>query len=363
MFALFFFVMADITEMHQTAMQDVWIPKSMSDKNVPPRISSFAAAHEPALLYAELLRKYTLGELMASAVSSVGPQWYENKEKAISGYFCQHDNFISFVVGSKNLIDNQTEFQRILDSFKAKHQKTDWDLRAPVITEAQKYALQTVFDKNKSEKNLLKLVCEEAERQNLGIAPYTTKCSILYDGILEAVPQVYRYHPLMDSRKQDIFRRSFTTSSGVFIDCEFETILGEDPPILYRPHAYLGSKITAQEYASTGSRKIWQVSADIWFANGPVLHILDQSAHIHNKAPDAVASPDNMQIGTFSDLLKKGPFISQMTTPYNVTTLHILFDTMAHLPDTTEKLLAYFSQLPLDQQKFIIKQLFPFLRV
>ena len=84
----------------------------------------------------------------------------------------------------------------------------------------------------------------------------------------------------------------------------------------------------------------------------------------HNKESDSdVASSDNLIIDKFKDLLKKGPFISHMTSPYSVTTLHILLDDLAKAPETTEDLLTYLSLLPLDQQKFIIKQLFPFLTV
>lgn len=365
MFSLFAFLMADIAAMHRTA-QDIWIPKSMRDSSQPPKIAGFAAVHDPALLYAEILRKYASNPSLIGLTSNTSlQQWYTGKET--SGYFCRHDNFISFVVGEKNLINDQKKLQGILDSFKAKYQSIkNWDVPAVMpglvfLKEEQKIEMQTVADENKENKNLLKFLCKVG-----GVQSYSTTCPILYRGKYNAAPYVHPYTNF------DVISSVFELKgmSSTFINFEFvlsldkgsNIIQNANPAILYRPHAYLGATITPADYMQSSADKKWKVEAEVSFLGGHVIKI-EGEAHIHDQAPNAVASPNNMAIGNLLDLSTGEPFVSRMKIPYNVTTLHILVNGDQKIPNTAEQLLNYLSQLPLDQQKFIIKQLFPFLQL
>lgn len=195
-----------------------------------------------------------------------------------------------------------------------------------------------------------------------GLSSSIQNVLLLYNGQLVAAPHVHQYDPLMEVDCRQIFKHTF---SGIFIDVEFETALVGEPVILYRPHAYLGFKgqITPESYQASKSWVEWNVvKADVLFDDSTQKQ-LEGNVIIHGLKPHAVASPDNLKIGKFSDLLKKGPFISHMTIPYDVKTLHILVADINDIPKDGRALLTYLSQLPLEQQKFIIKQLFPFLTV
>lgn len=347
--------MADITAMHETEISGTWIPEKMTDNSTPPKIASFANSHDPALLYAELLRKYTSNPSLLGLTLNPNSQWYATE--ITSGYFCQHDGFVSFVPGEKELINNRKKLTETLASFKDKYQRTDWKLPSvsSTITPAQKRALQDVINANKTSKNLLTSVLIENKKQGHAVEIYNTYCPILYHGIFQAAPHVHPYH-LNEDGTSRIFK-----AGDAFINC---LNYKNDSVLLYRPHAYLGSmaQLTADSYTSHPWVE-WKVWANILYTdNKHDQSLKNYNAIIHEAAP-ALASPDNMQIGTFSELITKGPFVSHMTEPYDVKTLHILVDDPDKIPDTTEKLLTYLSNLPIVQQKFIIKQLFPFLTV
>ncbi len=364
-FLSYVFVIADIAIMRLVNPPDTWAPIAMTDTTPLPKIAGFSSMHDPARLYAELLRQYISTPSRLGLTSNLpAQQWFSRSEA--SGYFCRHDGFLSFVPGLQDLANNQQGLQKILDSFKSKYLKIDWT--STPVTEQQKTKLQAVVTAHKNSKKLLESVLQTAEEFGNNIKPYDTKCPILYDGIFTAAPHVHRYEPLLQANTRRTFKH---TSSGIFIEVAFELVL--DSRMLYRPHAYLvfTQGITPEIYKQKNSWIQWDnIQVSVVYAdgtgnaldyNGP-----DNKWHpvcMHDVGGQAVASSNNLAIGKFSDLLAKGPFISHMTAPYDVKTLHILVDDMSNISDTEEDLRIYLSQLPLEQQKFIIKQLFPFLTV
>lgn len=378
MFIFGLFLWADIARMALVRHPDTWIPSQMADTSSPPKITAFASTHDPALLYAELLRKYTSNELVL--VKQVTPVWYEGQ--GASGYFCQHDGFLSFVAGGQDLTNDQTKLQKTLESFKAKYLATNFTR----VTKEQKDALQDVVNSNSNSPNLLKATCEKASEFGLGITLYDTKCPILYSGSFPAAPHV---HPYSFTQFSHAFKIGKT-----FIVCQLLFDTKANTNVLYRPHAYLAyvdnieqrypgkfsfKKDGLWKETSTSQENSWiqwyDLEVKVVFANNSekILTLNDDKGTphplcIHNgeiestKEKTAVASSEeHLVIDNFLTLKDRGPFFSHMTRPYEVTTLHIISDN--EIPDSVEKLLIYFSTLPLDTQKFILRRLFPFLTI
>jgi|GEM_PF-5832487 len=376
MFLGHIFVMAEIAAMRETAEHGTWIPLKMRDNSVPPKIASFAAVHDPALLYAELLRKYTSGQLLGVAYSS-GNQWYSGQ--GTSGYFCQHDGFVSFVVGTQDLISNQTRLNQILSQFKSNYGKV-FATQQPITAElpppteptaqqlesalaaikglARETALQKITDTLKAQKILTVAALLKADQKLFSNSIETSEKKTFFGGLV--APHIHQY----DASNGLVSRVFCYLNMFIVFDLPFET--KPDTMLLFRPHAYMldVDGITSDIYKKKGKNIIWpEIQTKITFSDGSSQKYFKTSNFsFHGSNQSSFTSPE---IGKFSDLLKKGPFVSEIISPekYKKKTLHMLFDTIGQAPDTVEKLLVYLSQLPLDQQKFIIKQLFPFLAV
>jgi hypothetical protein len=360
------FVMADIEKMYKTALNDVWIAARMTGGKTPPRIAAFADTHDPALLYAELLRKYTSGELKTGLdTAGLYPRYQDQKT---SGYFCQHDGFVSFVPGTKDLINDQNQLKQTLDSFRKKYQETNWTLPTfPIsLTAQQEIDLQTVATNDS--KTPLESVLRKAAEFGHHIELDHAKCPILYHGTLSAAPHIHPYNTSMTSNKAFKLDNTFIVFDHLFDIDQPDA----NPIVLFRPHAYLlrvdgTTPADYQEsFASKEKAKSWKaIFSTITWADGSSKKFENDDFSVHEGTQATVASEQLPEVGTLIDLLKKGPFFSEITNPeeYRIKTLHILLNGMpgeVQIPLTAEKLLTYLSQLPLEQQKFIIRQLFPF---
>lgn len=404
--------MADIRRMHETMQSGVWIPLEMtSTSETRPKITGFASEHDPAKLYSNLLLQYTnrrqdlfgILETETTHENNIKCQWFEDDRQ--KGYFCKHGDFVSFVAEEKDIINNFSNLRRILDSFKAKYERTDWTLpvtattatavaavvpqREPdekrleqLLVETEKEGrekgwtreqrLQKIADTLKGEKTLTiaALLKADKELHEHDVTTYKEKTTLFKFDFL-ATPHIHPYEATTFFSRAFLFNNVF-----IVFDALSSALVQDEDVLLFRPHAFLAYKDGATEsnypLLLRGLEPWLQfpeiVSIATW-ANGTSKKFSTPNFIIHGKPEDLKISSADPKIGKLVEVFQQGPFVTEISEPakFKVKTLHFLlkYNKEKPIPSTPEELIQYFEQLQLslEQQKFIIKQLFPFLQV
>lgn len=374
--------MADIATMRETTMRRTWVPATMTDGSALPKIASFAKAHDPALLFANLLQQFQLNRLAGLERALNGYDWYQGQ--GTSGYFCRYGNLACFVQGARDMINNQMKMDKTLALFKEKYERTN-SPSEPTSEELKKLCEEVEKRRlTSSEESLQEIARTLKERNKLTIAALlqadqdlhgcvTTSCQErirLFRYSLPAAPHVHTYAPLFVDSQVFVF-------GGVFMVFDQFVENESKGPLLFRPHAFLAYKDELGETKYTSSANLrtdktpwvqWpEITSTVTWADGESRGFRIANFCIHGSAPDVAISCQEPLLGDLNALLGRGPFVTEITAPdkYTAKTLHFLLTERNVLPTTSDKLLEYFRSLELsfEQQGFIIRQLFPFLKV